>query len=98
MSFLKKINAFFLAIILIAPVVCITIAALDDVQNISTLIITSTEEEQEDEEENDNLKTFIYFSNSFQNKTYCHNNNFYTKGFNLQNRSGDIFSPPPELV
>jgi len=100
MSWLKKINAVFLAIVLVAPVICVTLAAINDVTNISSLIITTSEEEQEDEEEveTDSVKTFLPQSFSSTNSLKQLKFSFYTKGFNLQNRSRDIFSPPPELV
>lgn len=103
MCWLKKINAVFLAIVLVAPLICVTVATINDATNISSLIITTTEEEQEDKDgeeevETDNVKTFLPQSipSTFSLKQL--GVSFYTKGYNLQNRCGDVFSPPPELV
>ena len=103
MGWLKKINAIFLAIVLVAPVTCITIAAMNDVSNISSLTITTPEEEQEDKDaeeevETDNVKTFLPLPINSTGILICLNFSFHTKGIKLQNRSGDIFSPPPELT
>ncbi len=101
MSWLKKINAICLIIVLISPVIYLTVTALNDDTNISSLIITTTEEEQEDkdsEEECDNSDSFLSQSIPSFNNLKQLKYNFYTKSYNLQNRSRDIFSPPPEIV
>ena len=101
MNWLNKINALFLVVVLIAPIVYVTIATLNNADNISSLIITSTEEEEEDkdgEEENDIIKSFPIPSISSPTNNNPISFSFIIKGFKLQNRSGDVFSPPPDLV
>lgn len=100
MIWVKKINIIFLAVILIAPILCVTISVINDDSNISSLIVTTVEEEQEEgnekETELDTVTPFL--SQSVTSICFVKSLDFYTKRFKQQNRSGNIFSPPPELV